>query len=246
MPEYPKEFLERLEAVKSRRAKTVIDHILKHGSITTEELRDVYGYDHPPRAARDVREEGIPLKTIKVTGSHGRKIGAYKLGEISDAKSNRRSGRKAWPKKFKKDLLEQLGSRCGICSQAFNPRYLQIDHRVPFEVAGDSSEELKVEDFMLLCASCNRKKSWSCEHCTNWKGERLIEACQTCYWAVPDNYIHIALETVRRLEIVWKNDEISDYDRLAEMAKDAEKDISNLIKDQLHKQIDGDIDNERE
>ncbi len=246
MAKFPKEFLERLEAVKSRRAKTVIDHILKHGSITTEELRDVYGYDHPPRAARDVREEGIPLETIKVTGSHGRRIGAYKFGEISAVKGDRLSGRIAWPKKFKKDLLEQLSSRCGICSEAFDPRYLQIDHRVPFEVAGDSGEELKIEDFMLLCASCNRKKSWSCEQCTNWKGDRLIEACQTCYWAVPDNYIHIALEIVRRLEIVWKDDEISDYDHLVKLAEGAEKDLSNLIKDQLHKHVTRDTDDEKE
>lgn len=43
-------------------------------------------------------------------------------------------------------------------------RDLQIDHRVPYEVAGESNE-LKTEDFMLLCGSANRAKSWSCEHC---------------------------------------------------------------------------------
>ena len=56
-PELPKEFLDRLKAVTAKRAKTVIDHILKHGYITTEQLSDEYGYDHPPRAARDVREQ---------------------------------------------------------------------------------------------------------------------------------------------------------------------------------------------
>ena len=35
--------------VLAKRAKTVIDHILKHGHITTEELKNLYGYDHPPR-----------------------------------------------------------------------------------------------------------------------------------------------------------------------------------------------------
>ena len=44
-PELPKEFLRLLEAVTAKRAKTVIDHILKHGFITTEELSAVYGYD---------------------------------------------------------------------------------------------------------------------------------------------------------------------------------------------------------
>ena len=48
--------LELCEQVTAKRPRTVIDHILKHGQVTTAELRDLYGYDHPPRAARDVRE----------------------------------------------------------------------------------------------------------------------------------------------------------------------------------------------
>lgn len=58
--QYSEEFINKLKSVKAKRAKTVIDHILKHGAISTEELKDVYGYDHPPRAVRDVREQGIP------------------------------------------------------------------------------------------------------------------------------------------------------------------------------------------
>ena len=49
---FPLEFLRLLRSVQARRPKTVIDHILEHGQITTEELRDIYGYDHPPRAIR--------------------------------------------------------------------------------------------------------------------------------------------------------------------------------------------------
>lgn len=37
---YPKEFLERLKAIKSKRPKTVIDHILKHGFITRGTCRN--------------------------------------------------------------------------------------------------------------------------------------------------------------------------------------------------------------
>ena len=74
----------------------------------------------------------------------------------------------------------------------------------------------------------------------------MIEVCQTCYWAVPDSLTHIALETVTSLEVVWKDDEISEYDYLAKLAEDAEKDISNLVKDQLHKHVKSAIDNEKE
>jgi hypothetical protein len=62
----PKEFLDRLSAVRNKRARAVIEHILAHGSISTEVLKNVYGYDHPPRAAKDVRDEGIPLETFRV------------------------------------------------------------------------------------------------------------------------------------------------------------------------------------
>lgn len=48
MPQkYPKEFLELCKSVTAKRPKTVIDHILKHGHITTEELKEKYGYNHP-------------------------------------------------------------------------------------------------------------------------------------------------------------------------------------------------------
>ena len=58
MSEYPKEFLDLLESVTAKRPRTVIQHILEHGFITSEELKDTYGYNHPPRAVRDVREYG--------------------------------------------------------------------------------------------------------------------------------------------------------------------------------------------
>lgn len=44
---YSKEFLELLNSVKEKRPRTVIDHILKYGFITTEDLKDKYGYNHP-------------------------------------------------------------------------------------------------------------------------------------------------------------------------------------------------------
>lgn len=65
----PDEFIERCRAVTAKRPRIVIEHILTHGYITTEELKEQYGYNHPPRAARDVREQGIPLETFRVTGS---------------------------------------------------------------------------------------------------------------------------------------------------------------------------------
>ena len=69
----PKAFFEACKRVTAKRPKTVIDHIIKHGHITTEELKEKYGYNHPPRAARDVRESGIPIVTFRVEGGTGGK-----------------------------------------------------------------------------------------------------------------------------------------------------------------------------
>jgi len=65
LPEY---ILRRLRSVTAKRLKTVIDHILEHGHITTEELTKIYGYRHLPRAVRDVKEEGILLETFYIEG----------------------------------------------------------------------------------------------------------------------------------------------------------------------------------
>ena len=42
-PKFPPEFLALLKKVTAKRPRTVIDHILKYGQITTEELREIYG-----------------------------------------------------------------------------------------------------------------------------------------------------------------------------------------------------------
>ena len=88
-PKLPEEFLKQLKAVTAKRPRVVIDHILKHGHVTTEELKSLYGYDHPPRAARDVREQGIPLETFRVKSTEGHSIGAYRFGDPTKALGGR-------------------------------------------------------------------------------------------------------------------------------------------------------------
>lgn len=236
-PDLPEDFLRKLRAVTAKRAKTVIDHILKFGHVTTEELREKYGYDHPPRAIRDVKEHGIPLEMFRVQGSHGRKIAAYRFGELSQARGKEFAGRRAWPKEFKKTLVGAHGERCSICCTALAPRYLQIDHRIPFEVIGEPAGELKVEDYMLLCGSCNRAKSWSCEHCKNWTEDHEASLCKTCYWASPTKYLHIALRLIRRLDITWTEHEVPEYDQLLSMSKHAARELPDFVKEVLRRTL---------
>lgn len=220
--------------VEAKRARTVIDHILEHGIITNEELSDLYGYDHPPRAIRDVRENGIPLITHNVTSPKtGRRMGAYTFDDISKIKAGRVGGRKAFSKQFKQELIALYGSRDTITSEALDERYLQIDHRVPYEVAGDDGGPLDPRDFMLLDASSNRAKSWSCEHCDNFLTKHNPAICQACFWASPEDYSHIAETPSRRVELVWTGTEVAAFERLKGAAKANGIELASYIKRRL-------------
>lgn len=205
--------LELCSKVTAKRARAVIDHILKHGSVSTDDLQEM-GYTHPPRAARDVREQGIPLETLKVRSvKTNRMIGAYTFADPSKIKGGRIGGRRAFSKAFKDALISRYDSADTITGEKMDPRYLQIDHRIPYEVAGDgASAELDVEDYMLLDASNQRAKSWSCEHCENWRSLHKVDICSTCYWAFPERYEHIAMEDERRVDVVWQGAETKIYD----------------------------------
>ncbi|MDQ5910577.1 MAG: hypothetical protein QG599_2674 [Pseudomonadota bacterium] len=238
MPNFSKEFLDLCHSVTAKRPKTVIDHVLEHGFITTEELKDQYGYNHPPRAVRDVREHGIPIETFRVTGSDGRKIAAYRFGDLENKGFRKLSGRTGLSKKIKEALVDKYGCKCFIYLEEIDERELQIDHRVPYEVGGDGEEnELKPEDFMLLSGSANRAKSWSCEHCENWNNNKDRTVCLTCYWAYPENYSHIAMRQIRRLDLIWQGEDTNIYEQLKAGARALDKEIPLFVKEILEKEM---------
>lgn len=236
----PDDFLKLCQSIKAKRPKAVIDHILQYGFITTEDLKQIYGYNHPPRAARDVRENGIPLDTFRVTGSDGRKIAAYRFGDVNKVRFSRLSGRTGLSKQIKDELIQRYGCKCFIYLEQVDKRELQIDHRIPFEVDGEP--DLATENFMLLCGSANRAKSWSCEHCQNWSNFRDKSICLSCYWAFPENYEHIAMRQVRRIDILWEGNKIEIYNKLKQMSIDMEKHLPELIKEIIEREIN---DNDR-
>jgi hypothetical protein len=220
--------------VTAKRPRAVIDGILRNGFITTEELQNL-GYDHPPRAARDVRELGIPLETFSVVSERtGRKIAAYRFGDPAKIRRGRLDGRRAFPKAFKTELVTAYGARDTITGEAMDPAYLQIDHRIPYEVAGDDSgASMNVRDFMLLDAVTQRMKSWRCEHCLNWSDARNPGVCGTCYWASPEEYTHVAMEEIRRTDLEWRGEDVKLHDELALLAKRDGISVAEAIKRRL-------------
>ena len=235
MREYSREFLELLESVTAKRPRTVIQHILKNGYITSQELKDVYGYNHPPRAIRDVREYGIPLVTYRVQGADGRNIAAYKFGNPDDAKNalSKVSGRTVLSKALKQALIEKYGAQCFIYLEKMDDAILQVDHRVPYEIGGENDEK-DIDYFMLLSPSANRAKSWTCEHCTNW-AKKDKNFCLRCFWAYPENYDHVAGRAEKVISIIFTGDEIEDYNRLVSLA--GEETAQATIKKILHEHL---------
>ena len=208
-----------LAASPSSRASKALRAMLDKGSVTTNDLNEL-GYNHPPRAIGDVRDAGIPVVTERDRTPEGRPMARYRLGRASDIQGDRHGGRSVLPKSFKVDLLTRYGSADCITGAKLDPRVLQIDHRVPYRVAGDAGlAERDTAAYMLLDASSQRAKSWSCEHCPNYHEPlRDPDVCKTCFWAYPEDYRHIAMQQIRRTDVVWKGADVSVHDRLKRFA----------------------------
>lgn len=226
MPErqkLPEALVQRIKSITNKRARVVLDRLVKKGSITTTELQAA-GYDHPPRAARDVVELGIALKRVTVKRKDGRRIASYVFDERE--LDPLKTGRVVLAKKEREAIVQRGGAKCGFCGCKSN---LQVDHRIPYEVAGES-QRYETDPYQVLDGSCNRKKSWDCEHCKNWSELKAIETCKSCYWASPDAYTHVAMRPERRIDIVWTGDEVRSLEALEAAARRAGRSVGEQIK----------------
>lgn len=216
-----KDFKELLDSVSNKRARFVIDMILEKGFCSTEDLKNG-GYEHAPRAARDVREMGIPLETFKIKNAVGKSIAAYKFGNWEEAKKSnqlaRTSGRTQIAENLKSALIDKYGEICNLYREKYPARLLQPDHRIPYEIGGNPENMMELEHFMLLSPSANRDKSWACEHCVNWT-EKNVNMCKLCYYAYPENYEHIAGKKEKRLDIIFRDDDMELYKNIVQQAE---------------------------
>ncbi len=236
--ELPEDYVEwlREEVELSKRARLVVDRILEHGSITTAEISNM-GYEHPPRAAGDVRDAGVPLHTEMISTDTGR-MARYTLLHPHEVQEDRSGGRSVISKESKNELLDTYGSCCAVCGVLYPKRYLQVDHRVPYRIAGDvDAQDRDAEDYMLLCGSCNRAKSWSCEHCQNLLTRKDERICRHCYWGSPEDYDHVALRPIRRLLVSWSGREIRIYEKLEDEAQAHELSLPDYVKAVLARHI---------
>ena len=90
---------------------------------------------------------------------------------------------------------------------------------------------------MLICPSANRAKSWSCENCENWTSKE-VSNCQSCYWAFPESYSHVAMREIRRLDILWIGEEVTEYDQLKETAEKVGEETPAYVKNVLRNYLE--------
>lgn len=223
------EIVEELISRTTGRSRVVVEHILENGFITTLDLSEL-GYEHPPRAAADVRDRGIPLETVRKT-IDGKQVGHYRFPDDLDQLDQTSIGRIAISKKFRNEILDHYGEIDIFTRAVTSPREIQIDHRIPYRISGDPKQPFRVADFMPVSAAMNRAKSWECEACPNWE-ERLVEVCSSCYWAIPDrSYEHVATVPIRRLDIIWQGErEVIEFDYLLSWSQQDNLEVADLIK----------------
>ena len=134
---------------------------------------------------------------------------------------------------MKQALIDKYGSKCFIYLETMDKEVLQVDHRIPYEIGGEHDEK-DIDYYMLLSPSANRAKSWTCEHCENWK-KKDSSFCLRCFWAYPENYDHIAGKFEKIISLVFTGDEIDDYYKLIELS--GEKAAQEVIKKIIHEHL---------
>lgn len=191
----------------SKRARDVARIILEQGSCTTSDIEKL-GYKHAPRAVGDLRDSGVQvvkeMEAYVDADTHTKKRRArYTIQGVVPGKKSRHSISKKTA-----DAVKASG-KCEVCGA---PPPLQVDHRVPFEIGGERYPHV-ISDLMPLCPSCNRTKSWACEGCLN-RENADINVCQTCMWASPRKYQHVAMHERREIRIALDDPEdVRRYDR---------------------------------
>jgi hypothetical protein len=234
MDESPDDFVQRCRAVTAKRARTVIDHILQHGHITTDELKTLYGYNHPPRAARDVIEHGIPLIMYRVEGPDGRKIAAYRFGDPSSIGFRRLSGRTALAKALKRAISKSTErSALSILNRCRMPNSKSTTE---FPTRSLAIWEHKNHPNSCFCAvpliGPNRDRANTAAIGGSYTNLKIGRAC---YWAYPESYTHVAMEEIRRLDVIWRGQEVTQYEDLRRAAISSGDTASRFVKNALRR-----------
>jgi len=226
----PEHVRELCGQVSKARAKGVVDAILGRGFVTRDQIESDLGQQHAPRAAQDVKDEGIPLANIKFTYPDKQKSSYYIFDLGEEVQAGKLGGRKRFKKSFKEAMVAHYGPIHAFTGEPFPERMLSIDHRIPYAIKGDTDDP-DVADFMLLDGTYQRRKSFACENCSNFKAKD-VAVCGRCYWAFPDDYDHAATYPIRQVHISWTGgEELEDFGKIDAASRRRAQPIQTFMKE---------------
>ena len=196
--------------------RIILERVLPAGSgipgplVTEAELRKAVnaikpGYQDVFRRVRELQgEEG--LEGLVKVGTQ------YQLQHL--AIGQKREPRKHIKQSVARKIALAQGNRCTVCGSpiASNGDRIDVDHRVPRLRGGTSYEG----NLQVLCKSCNNAKSTQCSNCEL--------NCNTCGWAVPEQYRPVKLRPDVTL-------------RLNELAKGLNQDVGVVTNAMLDKAL---------
>jgi hypothetical protein len=84
--------------------------------------------------------------------------------------------------------------------------------------------------YMVLDGTCNRRKSWICEHCPNLMQYKKVNTCKSCYWANPEEHTHVAMQEVRRVDVVFSGEDTKAFDKFRQRCQQEGESVSHGLK----------------
>jgi Zn-finger protein len=62
---------------------------------------------------------------------------------------------------------------------------------------------------------------------------KQVKTCQSCYWANPEQHVHVAMEQIRRVDLVFGGEEAQKFDELRQRCKRRGKSVAQGLKELL-------------
>jgi len=59
----------------------------------------------------------------------------------------------------------------------------------------------------------------------------------SCYWAFPENYQHVAMRQIRRIDLIWQGEEVQQYEKLKSDASKSGLELPQFVKTILAKTL---------
>lgn len=178
---------------RTPRERSTFAIYLRQGFVTKQ---DCYQLGFDPVVTRDLTKHGVVFESHQ-----GRILLDLQASNVA------LGGPAVFPTRERDSLIEQASFLCALCGRQYPRKRLALDHRVPHRVAGNSlvASQGAEAATQVLCYGCNNDKQHACRDCPNQQSTLNPETCESCFWAYPEAYCHVATTPERRAELAIHN-----------------------------------------